>query len=414
MVHVLEFHLGKIKSHNTTTKALLLLFTSVIFSTIAIYFLNTSFLQWPTSFIPGPKCEIFHGKWVPSPQNQPYYYTNQTCHEIFEKQNCIKFGRHDTDFLKWRWKPHRCELPLFDARQFLELLRGKSMAFVGDSVGRNQMQSLLCLLSTVENPIYIDTIDSRHTSRVFRNYSFTVSAFWSPYLVESIETDDYPNNKTKTRLMILHLDKPSSSWRTQIQKFDYVIISATRWFFGPEVYYENDKIIGCHDCQKPNVKDLTMFYGYRKAFETTFKTLLKLENYRGVTVLRTLSPAHFEHGEWNNGGYCNRTSPVLISEMKLEWPDAELYLIQREEFKVAKREGEERGLKFRLLDITDAMVVRPDGHPNHYGHSPEEKVTIADCVHWCLPGPIDSWNQFLLHVVKMEAEEENSVHRKGL
>ena len=58
-------------------------------------------------------------------------------------------GRPDRAFLKWRWKPHDCELPLFDANKFLELVEGKSMAFAGDSIARNHFQSLLCLLAQV-------------------------------------------------------------------------------------------------------------------------------------------------------------------------------------------------------------------------------------------------------------------------
>jgi hypothetical protein len=93
------------------------------------------------------KCDIFTGNWIPFPEGP--YYTNATCNLMIDQQNCMKFGRPDTEFLKWRWKPDECELPLFDALQFLELVRGKSIAFVGDSVGRNQMQSLLCLLASV-------------------------------------------------------------------------------------------------------------------------------------------------------------------------------------------------------------------------------------------------------------------------
>ncbi|KAF2313738.1 hypothetical protein GH714_013064 [Hevea brasiliensis] len=121
---------------------------------------------------------------------------------------------------------------------------------------------------------------------------------------------------------------------------------------------------------------------------------------------RTLSPAHFENGEWNRGGNCIRTRPVSRGEMKLEGDDLELYLTQVEELRRAEREGKKRGLKFRLLDINEAMVVRPDGHPNHYGHWPHENVTISDCVHWCLPGPIDTWNDFLLQMLKMESIEK--------
>lgn len=93
------------------------------------------------------KCNVFRGDWVLSSEGP--YYTNETECEIDERQNCMKFGRPDTEFMKWRWKPDECELPLFDAAQFLELVTGKTMAFVGDSVGRNQMQSLVCLLASV-------------------------------------------------------------------------------------------------------------------------------------------------------------------------------------------------------------------------------------------------------------------------
>lgn len=93
------------------------------------------------------KCDIFNGEWVPNP-NAPYY-TNKTCWAIHEHQNCMKYGRPDDEFLKWKWRPFGCELPVFNPFQFLEIVRGKSMAFVGDSVGRNQMQSMICLLSRV-------------------------------------------------------------------------------------------------------------------------------------------------------------------------------------------------------------------------------------------------------------------------
>lgn len=95
------------------------------------------------------QCDLFSGEWVPEP-NGPYY-TNETCNAIQEHQNCLKFGRPDREFLKWRWKPDECELPVFDPNQFLELVRGKSIAFVGDSVARNHMQSLICLLSRVSS-----------------------------------------------------------------------------------------------------------------------------------------------------------------------------------------------------------------------------------------------------------------------
>ncbi|XP_015880469.3 protein trichome birefringence-like 19 [Ziziphus jujuba] len=408
MVLVIDFTPPKNPTQKYTTIQLVLLaFAVILFSSVPLYFFtNTSssppWLSFTSNLIGtinfGNNCNMFRGKWVYYPNGASY--TNVTCSEIFDHQNCMKFGRPDSEFLKWRWKPKQCELPLFDAVQFLELVRGKSMAFVGDSLGRNHMESLLCLLASAVYPedIVSNKTDSRFKIWIYLNYNFTLASFWSPYLVKATETE--PNGPTYNRLINLYLDETNSDWAAEIQRFDYVIISAGRWFFGPQIFYENGQIVGCHLCQRNGIKNFTMFYGYRKAFGTAFRTLLNLKNYRGITFLRTLSPAHFENGEWNKGGECKRTGPVSKLEMKLDGADLELYETQVEELKAAEREGKVKGLKFRLLDITEAMVVRPDGHPNHYGHRADENGTIADCVHWCLPGPIDTWNAFLLHMLK--------------
>ena len=105
-------------------------------------------------------CNLFSGEWVPNPEAP--YYTN-SCYGIQEHQNCMKYGRPDIEFLKWRWKPDGCELPIFDPHQFLELVRGKSIAFVGDSVARNHLQSLMCLLSRVS---------SLSTLKIFANSTY--------------------------------------------------------------------------------------------------------------------------------------------------------------------------------------------------------------------------------------------------
>uniref|UniRef100_A0A803QKE6 Trichome birefringence-like N-terminal domain-containing protein n=1 Tax=Cannabis sativa TaxID=3483 RepID=A0A803QKE6_CANSA len=348
------------------------------------------------------KCSIFRGNWVYNPDKRPFY-TNFTCPEIYDQQNCMKFGRPDSEFLKWSWKPagSTCDdLPSFDAAQFLELVKGKSIAFVGDSVARNQMQSLLCLLATVEYPTNVSykSTDTKFRRWLYPNYNFTLASFWSPYLVKAHEAD--PNGTVHKKLMDLYLDQVDNAWTAHMESFDYVIISAARWFFGPEIYHENGVVVGCNYCLKNDIKNLTMAYGYKRAFRTAFKALLGLEKFKGEVILRTLSPAHFENGEWNKGGDCKRTEPVLRSEMKLSWFEKELYLGQIEELRVVESEGKKKGVRFRVMDVTEAMVARPDGHPNHFGHWPHENVTIADCVHWCLPGPIDTWNEFLFQMLK--------------
>ncbi|KAL2241586.1 protein trichome birefringence-like 19 [Sesamum indicum] len=344
------------------------------------------------------KCDIFTGEWVPNPEAP--YYTNKTCWAIHEHQNCMKYGRPDSGFMKWRWKPDGCDLPVFNPYQFLDMVRGKSMAFVGDSVGRNQMQSMICLLSRVEYPIDVSpTPDERFKRWRYETYNFTFGYFWSPFLVRSENRDS--DGPTHTGLFNLHLDDFDQSWTTQIDDFDYVILNAGHWFTRPAVYYENSHIVGCRFCQLPNITDLQMTYGYRRVFRTAFKAINARENFKGVTFLRTFAPSHFENGLWNEGGNCLRQRPFRSNETLLEGLNLDLYMIQLEEFRAAQKEGKK---KFRLLDTTQAMLLRPDGHPSRYGHWPNENVTLYnDCVHWCLPGPIDSWADFLLHMIKMEA-----------
>jgi len=91
-----------------------------------------------------PECDLYHGEWFFDSAGP--LYTNNSCPILTQMQNCQGNGRPDKEYESWRWKPTQCELPRFNATKFLELMRGKTLAFVGDSVARNQMESLLCLL----------------------------------------------------------------------------------------------------------------------------------------------------------------------------------------------------------------------------------------------------------------------------
>ncbi|XP_030469091.2 protein trichome birefringence-like 19 [Syzygium oleosum] len=429
---------GETQSHNHRTTPKIVLFVTILFALLIIISLYNPFLSQPLPLLSSSSssspssssssssfsssvddavvvqeeddpavssrtpeiCDIFTGEWVPNPRAP--YYTNKTCWAIHEHQNCMKYGRPDTEFMKWRWKPDSCELPIFNPAQFLELVKGKSMAFVGDSVARNQMQSMICLLSRVEYPIDIShTTDENYKRWRYVTYNFTLANFWTPHLVKSAETD--PNGPTKTGLFSLHLDEADDKWISEAEEFDYLIVSAGHWFYRPLVFYENNKIVGCHFCLLENVPDLTKFYGYRKAFRTAFKAINALKNYKGITYLRTFAPSHFEGGIWNQGGNCLQTRPSRSNETTLADENLELYMIQVEEFRKAEEDARERGLKYRLLDTTQATLLRPDGHPSRYGHWPHENVTLYnDCVHWCLPGPIDTWGDFLLEMLKTE------------
>lgn len=248
-----------------------------------------------------------------------------------------------------------------------------------------------CILQ-VEYPKDIsDTSDENFKRMLYPTYNFTIWIFWSPFLVKYNDPNEHMN------LWNLYLDEVDDTWSSKIDKFHYLIISGGNWFTRTSMFYKKKKVIGCHFCQVKNVTDLTLHYSHRMAFRTAFKAINRSNKFKGMVLLRTLSPEHFENGEWNNGGNCVRTKSFHENETRLSDLESEFYRVQLEEFRDAK---DERGLDFRLLDTTRAMLLRPDGHPSRYGHWAYENVTLYnDCVHWCLPGPVDVWNDFLLHML---------------
>ena len=62
-----------------------------------------------------------------------------------------------------------------------------------------------------------------------------------------------------------------------------------------------------------------------------------------------------------------------------------------------------RGLQVKLMNITQLSEYRKDGHPSIYRKQwealSEEQLanptSYSDCIHWCLPGVPDVWNELL-------------------
>lgn len=62
----------------------------------------------------------------------------------------------------------------------------------------------------------------------------------------------------------------------------------------------------------------------------------------------------------------------------------------------------------RVLNITQLSEYRKDGHASIYGERKGKLLTkeqrldpknYADCIHWCLPGVPDTWNEILYAVL---------------
>ncbi|CBI34459.3 hypothetical protein VitviT2T_001776 [Vitis vinifera] len=346
------------------------------------------------------KCDLFTGDWIPNPSGP--VYTNESCQLIETHQNCMKNGRPDSAYLYWRWSPRDCELPQFDPYRFLELMRNKAWALIGDSITRNHVQSLLCILSKVEQPDHVYH-DKGYKSRrwVFPSYNFTISVLWSPFLVEAAIFEDM--NGVSTSEVELHLDQLDKKWVDQYQNLNYMIISTGKWFLKNTIYYENGTVVGCHSCSNKNLTVLGFDFAYQKALSFVFNFIVT-SKHKGMILFRTATPDHFESGEWFSGGVCPKAEPVKEGEIEFKGLHSILRDIELEEFAKAEKKAQENGVNLKLLDLSKISLLRPDGHPGpyrfFYPFASDKNATVQnDCLHWCLPGPIDSWNDVIMEMV---------------
>ncbi|XP_027362809.1 protein ALTERED XYLOGLUCAN 4-like [Abrus precatorius] len=354
-------------------------------------------------------CDYFNGKWI-SDKRGPLY-NGSTCGMIKEGQNCIINGRLDSGYLYWRWKPSHCHLPRFEPNTFLQLIKNKHVAFIGDSLARNQIESLLCLLATVSMPKRVHHKGSNKWH--FASHNASLSFYWSPFLVQGVQRQ----SKSKgPHYNIMHLDHVHEKWARDMDQIDIIVLSFGNWLLIPSVYYEDDQVLGCLNCQGLNYTEIGFYGPLRKALRTTLNSIIerKVAKGKGVYVIvRTFSPSHFK-GDWDAGGTCSKTKPYRQREMEIGEVDAEIRKIEIEEVKRAKAKGNKfEGFRLEALDVTKLAFLRPDGHPGAYMKpfpfvNGLPKHVQNDCVHWCLPGPIDSWNEIFLKIIQKWEEQSRS------
>ncbi|KAM0873414.1 hypothetical protein ACQ4PT_038075 [Festuca glaucescens] len=109
----------------------------------------------------------------------------------------------------------------------------------------------------------------------------------------------------------------------------------------------------------------------------------------------------YRTGWWNTSGECVHKCPYRRGDRALGAFEAEYHSAEVEALRETKAAAARTNrMELLLLDITEAMDMRPDGHPSCYGHRPGGSVEgdfVVDCLHWCLPGLIDLWSELLFH-----------------
>ncbi|XP_061346854.1 protein trichome birefringence-like 14 [Gastrolobium bilobum] len=337
-------------------------------------------------------CNYAKGRWVAD--NRRPLYSGFNCKQWLSSMwSCRMTQRPDFSFEGYSWRPEKCDMPEFDRSIFLRKMQDKTIAFIGDSLGRQQFQSLMCMATGGEQSPEVQNVGWEYGlvkprgairpdgwAYRFPKTNTTILYYWSASLcdLEPLNVTDKQTN------IAMHLDRPPAFMRRFLHRFDVLVLNtghhwnrgklnANRWVMHVNGKLNEDKKIA----QIANAKNLTIYSVVR------WLDLQLVSHTRLKAFFRTISPRHFFNGDWNTGGSCDNTIPLTNGSEILQQGSSDPII-----------EGALKGTKIKILDITAISQLRDEAHMSRY--TIRGTLNSSDCLHWCLPGIPDTWNELLV------------------
>ncbi|KAK4834557.1 hypothetical protein QYF36_024805 [Acer negundo] len=344
------------------------------------------------------ECNVVNGKWVFNSSIKPLY-SDRSCPYLDRQVSCVKNGRPDSAYRHWEWQPEDCTLPRFNPELALKKLRNKRLLFVGDSLQRGQWQSFVCMVEFII-PEDKKSLKRGSSLSVFKakEYNATIEFYWAPYLVESNTDGKIIGDPKKRILKVDSVAKHAQNWLG----VDILVFNSYVWWMsgirlktlwgsfsnGPDGYAELDTPVAYKIGMKTwaNWVDSTINPNHTRVFFTT------------------MSPTHTNSIDWGkkDGIKCfNETKPV---KKKKHWGSGS----DKRMMSVVAATVKKMKVPVTFINVTQISEYRIDAHASVYTETDGKLLTEeqkadpmhhADCIHWCLPGVPDTWNQiFFAHL----------------
>ncbi|XP_020677063.1 protein trichome birefringence-like 13 [Dendrobium catenatum] len=352
--------------------------------------------------VPGEDyCDYSNGNWIRDQSSVIPRYDN-SCKEIFKGWNCISSGKSNArELLQWRWKPLGCDLLPLDPVHFLRRFRNKSIGFVGDSLNRNMFVSLFCMLRKV----YVGEVRKWRPAGADRGFTFvrnnlTVAYHRTNLLARYGSWSASSNGGALESFGFkqgyrVDVDVPEHTWAEALPFHDIIIFNTGHWWWSPSKFDPIWSPMLFFEKGMPVLPTISPDVGISITLKHMISYIEKRMKSDGIKFFLTLSPRHFEGGEWNQGGSCRRVQPLGIKEvedlfsLEKNGTNVEVRLVNQHLMKALK------GSSFHILNITHMSEFRADAHPSITGGKKHE-----DCMHWCLPGLTDSWIDLLISLLE--------------
>lgn len=253
------------------------------------------------------------------------------------------------DFLKYRWQPDSCDLAPFNREKMCQLLDGMTVGVIGDSTQQHFVHSFMGLMlgNIQEQGFFVPPDYGKFLVELCPNSSYSVSLVfrrWNKYqgttedrriLTEMAQLSDY---------LVLNWGVHYQPW-SQMENAtqDFVRVLEEHW-------------------QAPQKKPRRLFWR---------STIAAHDNCASST-----GPIEsIEHALHKNPSY--NTNEIMLQDKQIVQP-----LLQ-----FSPR------LDVTFLRIEKSTLMRSDGH-RVVGRNGNE-----DCLHYCEPGPTDSWVELFYHHV---------------